>query len=77
MIDDVQAKTLSHASTLEDSFKSLNKKNIQAAETLGKIMADRIKSKGLKEIFFDRRGYIYHGRVAKFVNVVRESGLIL
>jgi large subunit ribosomal protein L18 len=76
IIDDSKSVTLCHASTLEKSFSG-NKKNKEAAMALGKIIAERAKSAGIKTVVFDRRGRLYHGRVKIFSDAAREGGLEL
>ena len=49
--------------------------NIEAAKTVGKRVADRAVAKGVKEVVFDRGGYLYHGRVKALANAAREAGL--
>jgi large subunit ribosomal protein L18 len=49
--------------------------NIEAAKAVGKRIADRAVAKGVKEVVFDRGGYLYHGRVKALANAAREAGL--
>ena len=74
IIDDKQAKVLCCASTSEKDFPVVGK-NIKSAEALGSLLATRAAEKGLKKVVFDRRGLLYHGKIAKFVNAVRENGI--
>ena len=77
LVDDNTGATLLQASTLESEFSSLSsKKDLKAAKLLGSIISNRIKDKGIKEICFDRRNYIYHGRIREFVESSRENGLV-
>jgi large subunit ribosomal protein L18 len=76
IIDDSKGFTLISASTLEKSFpETKNKGNLKAAKSLGKIIAERAISKGMKKVVFDRNGYLYHGKVKAFADSARESGL--
>lgn len=78
LIDDISGSTLAFASTIEKSFKekiSLGS-NVKAAEEIGKIIADRITSLGIKKIVFDRGGYLYHGRVKALADSARKNSLI-
>jgi len=49
--------------------------NVDAAKTVGKLIAERAKEKGVKDVIFDRGGYLYHGRVRALAEAARESGL--
>ncbi len=78
VIDDKTGKTLLSASTLEEQFKKqkIFGGNLKAAKLVGEMLAKRAKVKGIKEVIFDRGGYIYHGRVKALAESARESGLI-
>lgn len=78
LIDDINGSTLAFASTIEKSFKGKTSlgSNIKAAEQIGKIIADRITSLGIKKIVFDRGGYLYHGRVKALADSARKNSLI-
>ncbi|MEA4115180.1 50S ribosomal protein L18 [Mycoplasma sp. 744] len=69
LIDDTTGKTLASVSTLE---KGVYKGNVSSAKEAGKKMAELINNLGIKELVFDRAGYIYHGRVKAFAEAVRE-----
>jgi len=77
IIDDTAGKTMVSASTLEkdiqEEIKGLNKK--EAAKVVGKLIAKRAAEMGIKQVVFDRGGYIYHGRVAALAEGAREGGL--
>ena len=77
IIDDVAGKTLVAASTLEKDVKSqLEKTNdTDAAAYVGQVVAKRAIEKGIKEVVFDRGGYIYQGKVAALADAAREAGL--
>ena len=78
IIDDKKGTTLVSASTLEkDIKKKLKDKggNKNAAELVGLELAKRADKKGVKSVFFDRGGYLYHGRVKIFAEAVRKEGL--
>jgi large subunit ribosomal protein L18 len=74
---DNNGKVLVSASTLSKEFKSLNMKstNKQAAYEVGKIIAKKILDLNIKEIWFDRNKYKYHGRVKALADGAREGGL--
>ena len=77
VIDDVAGNTLAAASTVEKEIASqiseMDKKG--ASKLVGKIVAERALAKGIKEVVFDRGGYIYTGRVAQLAEGAREGGL--
>jgi len=74
LIDDAQGRTLVSASSIEKG-KRANGGNIAAAKTLGKLIAERAKEKGIQQVVFDRGGYIYHGRVKALADAARQAGL--
>jgi len=76
-VDDLNGTVLASASTLEKDFceKNDNKKNIKASKTLGKIVAERLKKKKIKEIVFDRGHYPYQGRIKALAESMRQSGI--
>lgn len=77
VVDDTARKTLAYASTVEASFKQQGASggNIKAAAMVGKLLAERAIEKGLKQVVFDRGGYLYHGRVKALADAAREGGL--
>ena len=78
VIDDVAQNTLVCASTLEKEIKeSLTKtNNTEAAQKIGELVAKRALEKGIKEVVFDRGGYLYHGKVKALAEAAREAGLV-
>jgi len=72
VIDDVEGVTLVSASTL-DTAVSGNK--TEQAASVGKLVAERANEKNIKNVVFDRGGYIYHGRVQALADAARENGL--
>ncbi len=74
IIDDTKGVTLVSASSMDKSFQGKGG-NIEAAKTVGKMVAERALEKGIKTVVFDRGGYIYHGRVAALAEGAREGGL--
>lgn len=76
-IDDVNAVTLASASSLEKAIagEAKGKTKIEVAAMVGKLAAERALAKGIKEIAFDRGGYLYHGRVKSLADAAREGGL--
>ncbi|MBQ7920506.1 MAG: 50S ribosomal protein L18 [Lachnospiraceae bacterium] len=77
IIDDVAGHTLAAASTLEKEIKAELEKtnNVDAAAYLGTVIAKRAIEKGIKEVVFDRGGFIYQGKVAALAEAAREAGL--
>lgn len=74
IIDDVAANTLVQASTL-DKEVSIKHSNKEAAKEVGTLIAKRALEKNIKEVVFDRGGYIYHGVVKELAEAAREGGL--
>ncbi|MDR3449449.1 MAG: 50S ribosomal protein L18 [Alphaproteobacteria bacterium] len=77
IIDDKLGKTLVAASTLEEDLRKNLKTgaNKDAAKTIGTLIAERAIKAGIKEVVFDRGGYIYHGRVKELAEAARAAGL--
>ncbi len=74
VIDDVNAKTLVSASTLDKEVKT-KASNIEAAKEVGDLIAKRAIKAGIKTVVFDRGGYIYHGKIKALAEAAREAGL--
>ena len=77
IIDDTVGKTLVSASTNEPEAKKALEKtnNVEAAAYVGKVIAERAIEKGIKEVVYDRGGFIYQGKVAALADAAREAGL--
>ena len=77
VIDDANGRTVVSASSLEKDMRGSLKTgaNIEAAKAVGKRLAERAAAKGIKEVVFDRGGYLYHGRVKALADAAREGGL--
>jgi large subunit ribosomal protein L18 len=77
VIDDAKGETLVAASSIEKDVRTGGKTgaNIEAAKAVGVRIAERAKQKGVKEVVFDRGGYLYHGRVKALADAAREGGL--
>jgi large subunit ribosomal protein L18 len=77
VIDDSEGHTLVSASTIdpevEEELRGLTK--TEQARVVGKVLAERAVSRGIKHVVFDRGGYKYHGRVKALADAARESGL--
>jgi large subunit ribosomal protein L18 len=74
VIDDAAGATLVSASSVDKGGKT-NGGNVAAAKTIGKLVAERAKEKGIKSVVFDRGGYQYHGRIKALADAAREAGL--
>src|SRR5262245_5655226 len=80
VIDDATGKTVAAASSTESSLKSVfagqvRGGNLAGAEALGKVIADRLKERGITKVVFDRGGNLYHGRVRAVADAARKAGL--
>ena len=80
IIDDLAGRTLAAASSLDASLKGDKSSksaggNVEAAKTVGTLVAERAKSAGVTKVVFDRGGYLYHGRVQALADAARENGL--
>ncbi len=77
VVDDVTGKTLAHASTLTKTVKGSTGEatKTDAAKLVGHAIADALKQKGIKQVVFDRNGYLYHGRIRALADAAREAGL--
>lgn len=74
IIDDVNGVTLAAASTMDKEFEGAGG-NTEAARKVGQMIAKRALDKNIKDVVFDRGGYIYHGRVKELAEGAREGGL--
>jgi large subunit ribosomal protein L18 len=75
LIDDVNGVTLASASSLEKDLGIIGKNNLEAAAKVGAEIAKRAKKAGIEEAYFDRGGFIYHGKVKALADAAREGGL--
>ena len=77
IIDDDAQRTLTSASTLEKAVKAELERtdDVAAAAYVGKVIGERAIDLGIKEVVFDRAGYVYHGKVAALADGAREAGL--
>lgn len=73
VIDDHAGRTLAAASSLEKDTP--NGGNLAGAKQIGRLVAERALAKGVKQVVFDRGGYLYHGRVKALADSAREAGL--
>ena len=77
VIDDERGVTLAAASSLEKDMRGKLKTgaNVDAAKEVGRLVAERASAAGVKQVVFDRSGYLYHGRVKALADAAREAGL--
>ena len=75
IIDDKLNKTLVSASSIEKAIKSKKAKKMDKSNLIGEILAKRAKEKNIIQVYFDRGGYKYHGRVKAFADTLRKNGL--
>ena len=77
IIDDTVGNTLVSASTLQKDVKANLEKtnNVDAAAYLGKVIAEKALEKGIKDVVFDRGGFIYRGKIQALADAAREAGL--
>ena len=73
VIDDQKGETMASASSLALKLKSGG--NVAAAKEIGKLIAERSKSKSVSKVVFDRGGFLYHGKVKALADAAREGGL--
>jgi len=80
VIDDVSGVTVTAASSVEPAVKAKlsggeRGGNIAGARAIGRLVAERLKEKGITRVVFDRGGFLYHGRVRAVADAAREAGL--
>ena len=77
IIDDGEGRTLAAASSVDATLKAKLKNGADksAAAEVGKLVAERAVAAGIKEVVFDRGGYLFHGRVKALADAAREGGL--
>lgn len=75
IIDDVNGKTITAASSRDKDIDASNLNKVEAAKLVGKAIADKAIKAGVETIAFDRGGYLYHGRVKSLAEGAREGGL--
>ena len=74
VIDDAAGKTLVSASTLDKSFENASS-NVESAQKVGALLAERAKGSNISAVVFDRGGHLYHGKVKALADAAREAGL--
>ncbi|HEY1649465.1 MAG TPA: 50S ribosomal protein L18 [Terracidiphilus sp.] len=73
VIDDQKGETLVSSSTLTLKLKTGG--NVAAAKEIGKAVAEKAVASGIKQVVFDRGGFLYHGRIKALADAAREAGL--
>jgi large subunit ribosomal protein L18 len=76
IIDDKLGKVLVSACTLESSFKGKKTSNVEAASKVGELVAQKAVQANIKEVVFDRGGFLFHGRVKAVADGARAGGLL-
>lgn len=78
IVDDQQGRTLVAASTLSSEIKEKlsGLKKSDTAKEVGRLLAEKARSKGISQVVFDRNGFLYHGRVKAVADSCREHGLV-
>jgi large subunit ribosomal protein L18 len=78
VVDDTAGHTLAAASTMDKEVQSGSKfeNKVDAAKFVGKLVGERALGKGIKEVVFDRNGFLYHGRIKSLSEGAREAGLV-
>jgi large subunit ribosomal protein L18 len=79
-VDDMTGRTLAAAATTEAPVKAglagkARGSNMAGAQLIGRTIAERLIAKGIKQVVFDRNGYLYHGRIRAIAEAAREAGL--
>ena len=75
VIDDQNGRTLATASTTEKSLGLKTGGNVEAAQVVGRAIAERSIAAGVSTVVYDRGGYVYHGRVKALIDASRDAGL--
>ena len=80
VVDDMTGRTIASASSVEPSVKGAlgaqaRGGNVAGAQAIGRTIAARLLEKGVKQVVFDRNGFLYHGRVKAVADAAREAGL--
>ncbi len=75
LIDDVAGVTIAAASSMEKALGVVGKNNVEASAKVGAALAERAKKAGVEECYFDRGGFLFHGKVKALADAAREGGL--
>ena len=75
LIDDLKGITIASASSLEKDLGVVGSNNVEAAAKIGSAIAERAKKAGVEECYFDRGGFLFHGKIKALADAAREGGL--
>ena len=75
LIDDAKGVTVAAASSLEKDLGVVGKNNVDAAAKVGATIAERAKAAGVTEAYFDRGGFLFHGKIKALADAARDAGL--
>jgi len=75
LIDDLNGVTLAAASSMENGLGDTGKNDVDTAARIGTAIAERAKKAGVEKCYFDRGGFLFHGRVKALADAAREAGL--
>ena len=75
LIDDINGQTLAAASTKDKEIKASKGNKVETSKLVGTAIARKATELGIKDVTFDRGGYLYHGRVKSVADGAREGGL--
>jgi large subunit ribosomal protein L18 len=75
LIDDAKGITIASASSLEKDLGVVGSNNVDAAAKIGSAIAERAKKAGVEECYFDRGGFLFHGKIKALADAAREGGL--
>ncbi|WP_309714374.1 50S ribosomal protein L18 [Armatimonas sp.] len=76
IVNDEEGRTLAAASSLDKDLRvAANGGNLEGAQAVGKLIAERAQAAGVTKVVFDRGGYLYHGRIKSLADAAREGGL--
>jgi len=74
-IDDLEGKTIVAASSQDSEVGVKSGGSVESAKKVGELFAKRLQDKGIKQITYDRGGFVYHGRVKAVAEAMRKAGL--
>ena len=75
LIDDAKGVTIAAASSLEKDLGVVGKNNVEASAKVGAAIAERAMKAGVEECYFDRGGFLFHGKIKALADAAREGGL--
>jgi large subunit ribosomal protein L18 len=75
VIDDARGVTIAAASTMEKGLGFYGKNNLEASAKVGATVAERAKAAGVEVVYFDRGGFLFHGKIKALADAAREGGL--